>query len=72
MSIENALFARPRTLIVAGDFNDRCTDWESNHVSSELGNNLLNLSNALNLTQFVHSLTRIVPGSESIFGSRLL
>ena len=41
-----------------GDFNDRCTNWTSDHKDSEIGLKLVNLYECHNLTQLIDSPTR--------------
>ena len=41
-----------------GDFNDRCHDWLDNHLDSELGLSLVDLSNDYNISQLILSPTR--------------
>ena len=46
----NAVLARnSESVLIVGDFNDRCTIWDSNHVHSELKNvfhDLINMSDS--------------------------
>ena len=46
------------SIILLGDFNDPCYLWEANHFCSDLKNNLVTLSNSLDLTQLVKEPTR--------------
>ena len=46
------------SISLLGDFNDRCTDWNANHTSSELGNRLRDLITYSNLHQLIHDPTR--------------
>ena len=43
---------------LVGDFNDRCTAWESDHSESELGTSLVNMCNEFNLQQIITQPTR--------------
>ena len=43
---------------IFGDFNDRCTIWDSDHTDSEIGNLLYNLVYEYNLSQIVNAPTR--------------
>ena len=52
------LCGNSKHLILTGDFNDRTTDWHSNHTNSELGQDLYNLFNALGLHQIIDEPTR--------------
>ena len=61
--------------VLLGDFNDRCTNWTSDHRDSELGLKLVNLFESYNLSQLTNAPTReeisgldhrIIHGSMSI------
>jgi hypothetical protein len=58
-SITLALNSNPDTLLILGDFNDKCIEWESSHRESELKLRLYDLLNVNNLFQMVHEPTRI-------------
>ena len=58
-SIHTVLESNPYTLIITGDFNDRCADWNSAHPDSELGTSLVNLVASHNLFQLIEEPTRI-------------
>ena len=45
-------------LIIVGDFNDRCTAWDSDHSDSDLGSQLRDLTDSFNLYQLVDESTR--------------
>ena len=47
-----------QSVVVMGDFNDRCTSWDSDHRDSELGLKLVNLINSLNMFQLITKPTR--------------
>lgn len=47
-----------QSIVLLGDFNDRCTAWDSDHVNSELGQKLVNLVASLNLFQLIQTPTR--------------
>ena len=49
---------KPSTVIITGDFNDRCHTWHDNHDHSELGLQLYNLLNSHNLVQVIDKPTR--------------
>ena len=54
-----AIPSRPnQSLILMGDFNDRCTSWDSDHSDSELGLKLVNLVSSLNMSQLITKPTR--------------
>ena len=46
------------TLILQGDFNDRCIEWNSNHVNREVGLKLYDMFNSFGLCQLVNEPTR--------------
>lgn len=49
----------PKTVLIMGDFNDRCVLWDDNHSSSELGNKLYDLVTGNGLTQLIDSPTHL-------------
>ena len=57
-SVELALQSNPYSLTILGDFNDRCTLWDSLHTDSELKNDLHNLLLDFNLFQLITTPTR--------------
>ena len=65
-SISSAIESNPHILILTGDFNDRCVDWNSTHQNSELGMSLFNLVAQLNLFQIIDEPTRINEYSTSL------
>ena len=48
-SLESVKLTRPDVLMLLGDFNDRCTDWNTPHTQSEIGDKLSNLLYQSNL-----------------------
>ena len=44
--------------MLLGDFNDRCTDWNTPHIQSEIGDKLSNLLYQSNLYQIINEPTR--------------
>ena len=50
----NAINTNPESLFLLGDFNDRCTTWESTHVHSELKQDLIDTSTAIGLHQLIN------------------
>ena len=44
--------------VLLGDFNDRCTNWTSDHRDSELGLKLVNLFESYNISQLISAPTR--------------
>ena len=65
-SIEDACLMRSDAVILLGDFNDRCTSWDSLHDNSELGSNLVNLFTTHCLSQLVTSPTRVTHANASL------
>ena len=65
-SVETAFLLHPHLIVIAGDFNDRCNVWDSDHANSELHLDLYNTNTSLNLTQVVHSPTCVSPNNESL------
>ena len=57
-SIQSVLATNPHSVTILGDFNDRCTVWDSLHTNSELGNKLYNLITNNNLLQLISEPTR--------------
>ena len=47
-----------QSVVLMGDFNDRCTSWDSDHSESELGRRFVNLIDSLNMFQLIRSPTR--------------
>ena len=54
------------SIILLGDFNDRCKRFYSNHADSELKNRLVDLVRMNDLHQLITEPTRITPTSESL------
>ena len=46
------------SLSILGDFNDRCTSWDSDHTTSEFGNRFRDLIKNSNLHQLIQDPTR--------------
>ena len=57
-SIQSVLDTNPFSITILGDFNDRCTKWDSSHSNSELGNKFYNLLTNNNLFQLISEPTR--------------
>ena len=57
-SVDLAIGERPKSVLLLGDFNDRCTSWHDPHNNSEIGNILYNLTNNLQLHQLINEPTR--------------
>jgi hypothetical protein len=53
-----AIATNPDCLLVVGDFNDRCRQWDDGHSNSEMGLKLFDLINIYNLTQVITEPTR--------------
>ena len=64
--IDNALNENPDTLILIGDFKDRCVHWDDRHSSSEMGLKFYNFIKDRNLFQLVDEPTRITDTSDSL------
>ncbi len=58
-TISTVLEENPKSVIVVGDFNDRCVTWDDTHSSSELGTKLHDLVADNGLTQIVDSPTHL-------------
>ncbi len=65
-SYEMVLNEPSDAIIIMGDFNDRCTHWEDNHDTSELGLKFFNYLNDSNLFQLIDEPTRITEDRESL------
>ncbi len=61
--IELVLNEKPDTLLLLGDFNDRCVHWDDRHVGSEKGLKFYNFLKDRNLFQLVDEPTRITDTS---------
>jgi len=48
----------PDAVLILGDFNDKCNKWSDNHIASELGNKLVELSESRNFDQIIKEPTR--------------
>ena len=57
-SIDNVKNICPDLIVLLGDFNDKCTDWNLPHAHSEIGNKLSNLLTQNNLYQIINEPTR--------------
>lgn len=57
-SLSSLSYSQNQSMILLGDFNDRCTAWESDHRDSELGLKLYNLVKSFNLFQLITQPTR--------------
>ena len=57
---------RSDAVILLGDFNDRCTSWDSLHDNSELGSNLVHLFSTHCLSQLVSPPTRVTHANASL------
>lgn len=49
----------PKSIVVMGDFNDRCVHWDDSHSTSELGTKLYDLITDNGLTQLIKSPTHL-------------
>ncbi len=66
LSLDTAFVENADFLLVLGDFNDRCVDWESNHADSELKLQLYDLLHVNNLFQIIKDPTRLTANSSTI------
>jgi hypothetical protein len=58
----NSIIARsPESIILMGDFNDRCVTWDSSHELSDLGYDLYDLVNVSDMVQLVGEPTHFTP-----------
>jgi hypothetical protein len=57
--IDKVLKRKPESIILFGDFNDVCTDWEDEHIRSDLGVKLYDLVNMNDFHQMVREPTHI-------------
>ena len=58
-SVSTVLEENPKSVVIVGDFNDRCVKWDDTHSSSELGTKLYDLVADNGLTQIVNSPTHL-------------
>ena len=57
---------KPDSLVLLGDFNDKCLAWDSQHIGSELKLNLFDLVTGNNLFQLINEPTHITPISSTL------
>jgi exonuclease III len=65
-SLNKAINLGAESLIILGDFNDRCTKWDSTHELSDLKNDFYDLIQVSDLVQLVNEPTHIGPTSASL------
>lgn len=65
-SIDTVKLDSPDAVLILGDFNDKCNKWSDNHIASELGNKLVELSESRNFDQIIKEPTRYNDNSESL------
>jgi hypothetical protein len=65
-SLNSVLTLGAESVILLGDFNDRCTVWDSTHDLSQLGNDFYDLLNFFDMTQLVTECTYFTSHSESL------
>ena len=65
-SISAAIELNPKILLITGDFNDRCQQWDSAHTDSELGQRLFDLLTKNSLHQLISEPTRVSEYSETL------
>jgi exonuclease III len=56
-SLANVIATNPESIILVGDFNDKCVKWDSIHTHSEVKNNLYDLVNIFDLVQLIDEPT---------------
>ena len=66
MSFEMAKQSDFDVIVLLGDFNDKCTDWNLPHVSSEVGNKLADMLIQNNLYQIITEPTHYSENSASL------
>jgi len=65
--VSNSLSAEGHDVLLScGDFNDRCTAWDEDHITSELHNRFRDCLTAQGLYQVVNECTRVTETSSSI------
>ena len=63
----NLIFSeRPESLIILGDFNDKCITWDGTHRDSELGQRLYDLVTGNNLFQLIDEPTHITANTANL------
>jgi endonuclease/exonuclease/phosphatase (EEP) superfamily protein YafD len=65
-SLSSVLALGAESVIILGDFNDRCTVWDSTHDQSQLGNDFYDLINVFDMSQLVTECTHFTSHSESL------
>jgi hypothetical protein len=65
-SLMAALATNPDCLLLIGDFNDRCHNWDDDHAHSDLGHKLVDITNILILHQMVAEPTRYISNFANI------
>ena len=65
-SLESVKLTRPDVLMLLGDYNDRCIDWNAPHTQSEIGDKLSNLLSQSNLYQIINEPTRYLSNQPAI------
>ena len=64
--LNNIYQSKPDSILILGDFNDKCLQWNSNHTESELKNNFVDLIEGNNLHQMINEPTHIKETSASL------
>ena len=65
-SVTKAIELNKSALVITGDFNDRCSSWDSSHTESDLGLRLFNLSIRNSLHQIITMPTRVSDHTSSL------
>lgn len=65
-SIDRVFMENPKSLLLLGDFNDKCLHFDGDHHDSELKYRLVNFVNTNNLFQLIKAPTRITKDTTSL------
>ena len=65
-SLTKAFELNATAILITGNFNDRCTEWHSDHSASDLGLRLYNLAERYGLLQLVKYPTRTTDTTSSL------
>jgi hypothetical protein len=65
-SLNNVMALGSESIIIMGDFNDRCLEWDSIHEFSDLKNDFYDLINVADMVQLVRAPTHITSHSATL------
>jgi len=65
-STTKVISTNPGSIYILGDFNDRCSTWESNHENSELKQDFLTSTTSLGLHQLINEPTFLTENSANL------